>query len=667
MGRQLVTLTGIRGVAAVWVVFFHGYVYIASLLGGPDRSQVPIIRDGYLGVDLFFVLSGFVLSLAYSEHFQRNFKSAIIGFFFARFWRIFPLHWVCLAIFVLLVELFPENYWGPGPFTLSALAASAALVQNWIPSTALAWNDPTWSLSAELAAYLLFPLLTFAISRLRDRRLAFCLALVSLLTLALSLTVRKSQSLNHAGPPGIVRCLFEFSAGALAWKSIPADAWKPASTEDGSYRRLGEMCMVLGGAVLLLALALPEILVIAPVAFMMFILGCALSSRTAGWLFGNTVVVFLGNISFSIYLVHLFVLGCLTVVISSIQVSTGDWLAGLGACVAFPPLVLVTAYLTWRFVERPTHEFARRHRRGFTSRTLAWFGSRRSLLDRSSPAPATLTLWVMRIVAMSLGETAGDFLSTTSGVGFGLSTSILLVVFFATLAVHVVARQSYPLLSWTLILCSTMAGTTMSDFLFGVAGRGGSLLLLIVVLGVGHFAVGPASADHTIQPKIQIFYWTTFLILSAFGTSMGDFLVHDVGLGYGGGGLLLCGALAGVVLAYHFTKLSLTRLFWTRVRVDPIARHDGGRHIDAAVRGRWSSVGYRRRLGDPGDHLGAPHFVLRPRPGRTQRLAFDVECEGGRARKRLGKYWLSGGRWRAVNLDGWRERRAVLPQLEAAD
>ena len=304
-------------VAAVWVVFFHGYVYIASLLGGPDRSQVPIIRDGYLGVDLFFVLSGFVLSLAYSEHFQRNFKSAIIGFFFARFWRIFPLHWACLAIFVLLVWAFPENYWGPGPFTLSALAASAALVQNWIPSTALAWNDPTWSLSAELAAYLVFPLLTFAISRLRDRRPAFCLALVSLLTLALSLTVRKSQSLNHAGPPGIVRCLFEFSAGALAWKSIPADAWKPASTEDGSYRRLGEMCMGLGGAVLLLALALPEILVIAPVAFMMFILGCALSSRTAGWLFGNTVVVFLGNISFSIYLVHLFVLGCLTVVISS--------------------------------------------------------------------------------------------------------------------------------------------------------------------------------------------------------------------------------------------------------------------------------------------------------------------------------------------------------------
>ena len=126
--------------------------------------------------------------------------------------------------------------------------------------------------------------------------------------------------------------------------------------------------------------------------------------------------------------------------IDSAHVDTGDWLARFAASTAVLPLVLVTAYLTWRFVEKPTHEFARRHGREFTARTLAWFGSRRSLLDRSILAPATLTLWAMRIVAMSLGVTAGDFLSTTLGVGFGLSTFLLLAVFFATLAVHVVAR-----------------------------------------------------------------------------------------------------------------------------------------------------------------------------------------------------------------------------------
>ncbi len=118
----------------------------------------------------------------------------MIEFFFARVWRIYPLHWVCLAIFVLLVKSVPENWWGPGPFTLNALVASAALVQNWSSKTALAWNHPTWSLSAEWAAYALFPFLTFVIGLLRDRRLAFGLALVSLGALAVFVFARGSES-----------------------------------------------------------------------------------------------------------------------------------------------------------------------------------------------------------------------------------------------------------------------------------------------------------------------------------------------------------------------------------------------------------------------------------------------------------------------------------------
>jgi peptidoglycan/LPS O-acetylase OafA/YrhL len=232
----------------------------------------------------------------------------------------------------------------------------------------VAWPRCGWS---EWAAYLLFPFLVVAIGLLRDCRLAFCLALVSLLALTLSLSVKESHTLNHAGPPGIVRCLFEFSAGALAWKSIPADVWKAVSAEDSNYRRLGEVCMALGAAVLVLALALTTLQVIAPFAFLMFILGCAWPSWTAGRLSGN--------ISFSVYLVHIFVLGCLTVAIDSVHINTGDWLPRLGASAAYLPLVLVTAYLTCRFVERPTHEFARRHGHEFTSRTLAWFGLGRSL------------------------------------------------------------------------------------------------------------------------------------------------------------------------------------------------------------------------------------------------------------------------------------------------
>ena len=72
MRRQVVTLTGIRGVAAIWVVLFHAYPFIGPLIGGPDRHQVPVIRDGYLGVDLFFVLSGFVFSLCLQRQFSEE-------------------------------------------------------------------------------------------------------------------------------------------------------------------------------------------------------------------------------------------------------------------------------------------------------------------------------------------------------------------------------------------------------------------------------------------------------------------------------------------------------------------------------------------------------------------------------------------------------------------
>jgi uncharacterized membrane-anchored protein len=173
-----------------------------------------------------------------------------------------------------------------------------------------------------------------------------------------------------------------------------------------------------------------------------------------------------------------------------------------------------------------------------------------------------LPLWVMRVVAMSLGVTAGDFLSTTLQLGFGPSTFILVMVFFGLLAAQIIARRSSQMLSWSLVVCSTTAGTTMSDFLYSCVGSGGSLLLLMIAPSIGRFAVGPASADHNIAPRIQIFYWTTFLFLSAFGTNMGDFLVRDVGLGYAGGGLILCCAITLVVLAYCFTNLSPTRLFW---------------------------------------------------------------------------------------------------------
>jgi peptidoglycan/LPS O-acetylase OafA/YrhL len=348
---QLTPLTGIRGAAAVWVVAFHAYPLVGSLFGWPERWRVLVVRDGFLAVDLFFVLSGFVLSVAYNERLRSNFRSSLAEFAVARVCRIFPLHWTTLGILVLLSMAFSHEWWGPGPFTFLALVKSAVLVQDWTSSTALAWNHPTWSLSAEWAAYLLFPFITCSMNWLRSRSLALLGSMLSLLALDVLLLSTGSASLDHVGPAGIVRCLCEFSAGALAWKALSAESW--------SSRVLGETCFVLGTGSLALAVIDSECQILASYAFVALVVGCALPCRSANWLFGNRVSIFLGDVSFSIYLVHIIVLGCVAAAVDRFHLNGASLFARLSVSLAFPLLVLAVAYLAWRLIEKPSQQFAR--------------------------------------------------------------------------------------------------------------------------------------------------------------------------------------------------------------------------------------------------------------------------------------------------------------------
>ena len=231
---------------------------------------------------------------------------------------------------------------------------SAVLLQNWTEHTALAWNSPTWSLSAEWAAYLLFPSLIYGVNLLTSRSLAIGGSILSLLALDALLLRAGSVSLDHVGPAGMVRCVWEFSAGALAWKAVADRDW--------NSRLLGETCFALGAGLLAVAVAVPELQMVASFAFVVMIVGCALPSRNADRLFGNPVSRFLGEISFSIYLVHITVLGCVAEAIKRFSLSTAPLSARLGVALAFPLLVLVMAYLTWRLVEKPSQAFARTRR-----------------------------------------------------------------------------------------------------------------------------------------------------------------------------------------------------------------------------------------------------------------------------------------------------------------
>ena len=176
--------------------------------------------------------------------------------------------------------------------------------------------------------------------------------------------------------------------------------------------------------------------------------------------------------------------------------------------------------------------------------------------------------WVMKIAATTLGETAGDLLSMTLGIGYAASSITLLSAFLVAVGLQLAVRRYHPPLYWLVILATSTAGTTMSDYMDRTLGlgyaKGAALLvtLLLVVLGLWRRATGSLSVDHVTTRKAELFYWIAILVSNTLGTALGDFLADDSGLGFAGGAALIGGLLALVLLATFFTRLSRVLLFW---------------------------------------------------------------------------------------------------------
>ena len=180
----------------------------------------------------------------------------------------------------------------------------------------------------------------------------------------------------------------------------------------------------------------------------------------------------------------------------------------------------------------------------------------------------TLLFWVMKICATTLGETAGDLLAQTLNVGYGVSSVMLVGFFLVLLAGQLAARRYIPALYWAVILATSTAGTTMSDYMDRTLGLGyatGSLILVVIlvaVLGAWRFSEKSLSVSDITTRRGELFYWTAILFSNTLGTALGDFLADDSGLGFAGGALLIGSLLAVVVLAHYFTRLSSVLLFW---------------------------------------------------------------------------------------------------------
>lgn len=179
----------------------------------------------------------------------------------------------------------------------------------------------------------------------------------------------------------------------------------------------------------------------------------------------------------------------------------------------------------------------------------------------------TLGFWVIKILATTFGETAGDTLSMSMNFGYLASTAIFAAILVLLIIAQIKARAFHPFLYWATIIASTTAGTTMADFAtrsIGIGYPGGSLLLLALVLLsliIWYRALGSISVATVHEPRAEVFYWITITFSQTLGTALGDWLA-DGPLGYLGAAAIFGAALAVLALLYWRTAVSHVLLFW---------------------------------------------------------------------------------------------------------
>lgn len=187
---------------------------------------------------------------------------------------------------------------------------------------------------------------------------------------------------------------------------------------------------------------------------------------------------------------------------------------------------------------------------------------------KNKVAEITLIFWLMKIVATTLGETLGDFISMTLNLGYfagiGITLTFFLIVFFWQLA----TKKYIPLVYWLVIIGTTTLGTEISDFIDRSLHLGyayGSLLLvfgLFTTLFLWHRRFKSLSVYPIILKEKEIYYWIAILFSNSLGTAFGDFLADNLELSYLMGALVTSSIIILVILLHYLTKINEILLFW---------------------------------------------------------------------------------------------------------
>jgi len=372
---RFVVLDSWRGIAACLVALFHLDAY-SHLYG------MPFLRNSWLFVDFFFVLSGFVIAANYQQRLLDGF--GVGRFLLLRLGRLYPLHFAMLALFIafellkvlkriVIPTLLSVNPIAPFSTLQEApntVVANLLLIQSLHVFDFLTWNVPSWSISTEFYTYVVF-----AVCLIGLRRHAWIALLVSLIGGPVLIAALSEHNMNTHYDWGIIRCIYGFSAGVVSWKIYERWDEKLKKWFSGSIVE----CGVLGLVVVFVSVAGTTLLSIAaPYVFALVVLVFAFEAAAASAVLRLRPLVFLGTVSYSIYMTHAFI--AKRIFDAGIQLDKrwhinpfthraidGEDVPFLGTQlwhgdIAYPvymAMIIAMSYFTYRWIEKPGREWVR--------------------------------------------------------------------------------------------------------------------------------------------------------------------------------------------------------------------------------------------------------------------------------------------------------------------
>ncbi len=354
------SLTPLRGIAAALVAVFHFQVYFIRFV---QQDESMFIDKGYLMVDLFFLMSGFLIMHVYSASFSNSVTiPSLRKFIVARFARIYPLHIITLALMVAVfyVKKLPAiGFYDPG-----AIISHVFLLHSFPLNKEVTWNIPSWSISAEWWSYMLFPFLCLLLFKKRK----MTISLVALLVIAIYIAVvfflprhdlydqaaDLKNDLDVTSDYGFLRSVAGFMSGMLLYLLYGREAVKKIFSP-------GYVTLIVSILIIFSMHKDVQDLVFVPL-FGMLILGTTCNTGKLSALLNNKPLTYLGDISYSVYMLHFLLIQAIMMVMYHFGYHAHkkmelSFVKGLGACAGYFAILLLLSAISYRFIEKPCRKF----------------------------------------------------------------------------------------------------------------------------------------------------------------------------------------------------------------------------------------------------------------------------------------------------------------------